>query len=96
MAKKSVAFFSDYQAYNEGIEQPDNPVDAEREYPLEKRCCITGEEVKSSFCRYPDSSQGTMMVMSRETMLEYSRDGLSLSDTFEQILLMRRKLEGRS
>ena len=67
-----------------------------REYPLETRCCITGEKVKQSFCRYPDPDQGTMMVMSRETMLKYSREGQSLSSTFDQIKRMRRKLESKA
>ena len=94
MSEEQVEFFSDYQEGNEDLDhQPETLVDSEREYPLETRCCITGDVVKTSFCRYPDPDQGTMMVMSRETMLKYSRKGFSLSDTFVQVLAMRRHHE---
>ncbi|MCZ6634502.1 MAG: hypothetical protein O7G87_13940 [bacterium] len=95
MAKKTLGFFAEYEENNEGLEQTDSLIDTEREYPLETRCCVTGEKVKHSFCRYPDPNQGTMMVMSRETMLQYSRKGQNLSSTFDQILQMRRKLESK-
>ena len=94
MSEEQVEFFSEYQEGNEDLEhQPETLVDSEREYPLETRCCITGGDVKHSFCRYPDPHEGTMMVMSREAMLKYSRKGYSLSDTFEQVLVMRRQHE---
>ena len=96
MAEKKLEFFAEYEKNNEGLEQTESLIDTEREYPLETRCCITGEKVKQSFCRYPDPDQGTMMVMSRETMLLYSREGKSLSSTFDQILRMRRKLESKA
>ena len=44
-------------------------LDGDFEFPLETHCCVSGEEVKHSFCRYPDPELGTMMVMSHETML---------------------------
>ena len=66
------------------------------ELELEENCCLTGDPVPASFCRFPDYRQGTMMVMSRETMLKYSREGQSLSSTFDQIKRMRRKLESKA
>jgi hypothetical protein len=69
--------------------------DTEREFPIEKRCCITGSAVKHSFCRYPDADRGTMMVLSKEVMLEYSQRGRSLSVEFERVLESRRKQEAR-
>ncbi len=69
--------------------------DTEREYPIEKRCCVTGEGVKHSFCRYPDADRGTMMVLSKEVMLVYSQRGRSLSEEFERVLESRRKQESR-
>lgn len=96
MAQKKLEFFAEYEKNNEGLDQTESLIETEREYPLETRCCITGEKVKQSFCRYPDPDQGTMMVMSRETMLKYSREGQSLSSTFDQIKRMRRKLESKA
>lgn len=69
--------------------------DTEREFPIEKRCCVTGEPVKHSFCRYPDADRGTMMVLSKPVMLEYSQRGRSLSNEFERVLELRRKQEAR-
>ncbi|MGA1199065.1 MAG: hypothetical protein ACO36I_21445 [Candidatus Latescibacterota bacterium] len=40
-----------------------------------------------------DPEEETMMVMSREAMLKYSRKGFSLSDTFAHVLEMRRSHE---
>jgi hypothetical protein len=68
-------------------------LDGDFEFPLETRCCITGEEVKHSFCRYPDPTLGTMMVMSHETMLRFSRPGESLSERFERVVKLRRAHE---
>ena len=95
MAEESKEFYS---GYRENIEESDSTgdfVDSEREYPLEPRCCITGEEVKHSFCRYPDPVVGTMMVMSRDSMLKFSRKGSSLADAFERVLTLRRNQEKR-
>ena len=69
--------------------------DTEREFPIEKRCCVTGGAVKHSFCRYPDADRGTMMVLSKEVMLEYSQRGRSLSVEFERVLEARRKQEAK-
>ena len=69
--------------------------DTEREFPIEKRCCVTGEAVKHSFCRYPDADRGTMMVLSKSVMLCYSQRGRSLSVEFERVLESRRKQEAR-
>ena len=93
MAKEEAEFFSDYQEGNDDMAPAETLTDTEREFPLESRCCITGEDVKHSYCRYPDPQQETMMVMSRQTMLKYSRKGMSLSDTFAHVLEMRRTHE---
>ena len=93
MAKEKMEFYSDYQDGIENTDSGESYLDSEREYPLEPRCCITGDAVKHSFCRYPDSEQGSMMVMSRESMFKYSRTGRSLSEAFEQVLSLRRQHE---
>ena len=59
-----------------------------RELEVEDTCCITGEEVKSSFCRFPDYRQGTMMVMSKKVMLEHLRKGTTI-ETFKEVLAKR-------
>jgi len=69
--------------------------DADRELLIESQCCITGKEVKHSFCRYPDRERGTVMVMSREMMLKFSRGGQSLIAEFEKVLEKRREAERR-
>ena len=89
-------FYSGYdQEKVEGVAES-SFADTEREYPIESRCCISGDEVKHSFCRYPDTARGTMMVMTRETMIRLSRNGGSLADKFESVISLRRKQEGRS
>ena len=93
MPKATVEFFSDYQEGNEDLTPAETLTDTEREFPLESKCCITGEVVKHSYCRYIDPEEETMMGMSRDAMLQYSRKGSSLSDTFATILEMRRKHE---
>lgn len=96
MADQEKDFYSDYESGpTDETETTGTLVDSERDYPIETRCCITGDEVKHSFCRYPDPVQGTMMVMSHETMLRYSRKGHSLSEEFERVLDLRRKQEKR-
>ena len=35
------------------------------ELEVEDTCCVTGESVKFSFCRFPDYTRGTLMVMSK-------------------------------
>jgi hypothetical protein len=69
--------------------------DADRELLIESQCCVTGKEVKHSFCRYPDNERGTVMVMSREAMLKFSRKGQNLITEFERILEKRREAEKR-
>jgi hypothetical protein len=96
MADESKEYDSDYESgATEGTETTGTLVDSERDYPIETRCCITGDEVKHSFCRYPDAVQGTMMVLSHEMMLHYSRKGQSLSVEFNRVLGLRRKQEKR-
>lgn len=97
MANEKKAFYADYEAdHPEDANPTGSFIDSDREYPVERRCCITGEVVKHSYCRYPDASQGTMMVMSRESMLKFSRKGNSLSEEFERVLDLRRKHENRT
>ena len=88
-----------YAEYDEDTDTADAEVsflDSEREYPIEARCCVTGEEVKHSFCRYPDLEIGTMMLMSHEAMLRFSRKGRSLSEEFERVISLRRGQEDRN
>lgn len=85
-----------YSGYIETVEKTEidrDIIDSEREYPLEPRCCITGDTVKHSFCRYPDPVMGTMMVMSHESMLRFSRKGNSLAEAFDHVLILRRTQE---
>ena len=93
MAAKISTIFTDYEEANKGLEQTSSKFDTEQEIPVEKYCCITGEPVKSNFCRYPDSEEGTMMVMSKEQMLLHSRNGGSVAKIFKQVLTLRRKRE---
>ena len=43
------------------------------ELEMEDTCCVTGEPVEFSFCRFPDYKNGTLMVMSKSEMLEHLR-----------------------
>jgi hypothetical protein len=58
------------------------------ELEVERTCCITGEEVKYGFCRFPDYVRGTMMVMSKKAMLEHLRAGDSVA-SFRKVLVAR-------
>jgi hypothetical protein len=58
------------------------------ELEIETVCCVTGEPVVSSFCRFPDYVRGTMMVMSKKAMLEYLRTGTSIRK-FKEVLVQR-------
>ena len=89
-------FYAEYDGDTDDAEVEVSFIDSDREYPIETRCCITGEEVKHSFCRYPDVEHGTMMVMSHEAMLRLSRKGKSLSEEFERVLSLRREQEKRN
>ena len=93
MSDQVKTIFTDYQEENKGLEQSGNQFDPEQEAPVERHCCLTGEDVKSSFCRYPDPKEGTMMVMSKPEMLARSRNRGSLAEVFEQVLGLRRKQE---
>lgn len=70
--------------------------DADRELLIETQCCITGKDVKHSFCRYPDRERGTVMVMCHEEMVRRSRNGQSLIAQFEKVLEKRREAEKRT
>lgn len=61
---------------------------SQRELDVEKKCCITGEKVGNSFCRFPDYGTGTMMVMSKKAMIEHLRAGTSLQK-FREVLVKR-------
>jgi len=94
MPKEKKEFDADYDAEPvEDVEVSGSFIDSDREFPVETRCCVTGDDVKHSFCRYPDNERGTMMVMSRETMLRFSRKGRSLTEEFECVLQLRRGQE---
>jgi hypothetical protein len=58
------------------------------ELEIEDTCCVTGEPVVYSFCRFPDYVRGTMMVMSRKVMLEHLRAGTSIQK-FKEVLVSR-------
>ena len=58
------------------------------ELTLEEACCITGEPVESSFSRFPDYKNGTLMIMSRSKMLEHLRKGDSIA-AFKGVLIKR-------
>ena len=72
---------------DEGTEFSFDP-GSQHELEVETTCCITGEEVKSSFARFPDYHTGTMMVMSKKAMLEHLRKGDSLAK-FKEVLVKR-------
>ena len=57
---------------------------SQRELEVEDTCCVTGEEVPASFCRFPDYRRGTMMVMSKSVAVERLRKGTTT--TFKQVL----------
>lgn len=61
---------------------------SQRELEVEDVCCVSGEEVSSSFCRFPDYRRGTMMVMSKRVTLEQLRKGTTLQ-TFKKVLVKR-------
>lgn len=61
---------------------------SQRELDVETKCCVTGEKVTNSFCRFPDYRNGTMMVMSKKAMIEHLRTGTSLQK-FREILVKR-------
>ena len=60
----------------------------QRELVAEDVCCITGEEVVSSFCRFPDWKMGTSLVMSKEVMIESLRNGTTI-EKFREVLTKR-------
>ena len=60
---------------------------SQRELEVEDTCCVTGEEVPASFCRFPDYRRGTMMVMSKSVAVERLRKGTTT--TFKQVLVKR-------
>ena len=95
MAAAEKDFFAEYDENTEHRAPAETFIDSDREYPVETRCCITGEEVKHGYCRYPDFSQGTMMIMSRDSMIRFSRMQKSLSVEFERVLSLRREQEKR-
>ncbi|MBI2502874.1 MAG: hypothetical protein HYW07_06535 [Candidatus Latescibacteria bacterium] len=61
---------------------------SQRELDVEHKCCVTGEKVGTSFCRFPDYTTGTMMVMSKKAMIEHLRAGTSLQK-FREVLAKR-------
>lgn len=61
---------------------------SQRELEVEDTCCVTGEEVPASFCRFPDYRRGTMMVMSKPVAIEQLRQGTT-TVTFKEVLVKR-------
>lgn len=60
----------------------------QRELDAEDVCCVTGDEVPSSFCRFPDWRKGTLLVMSKVTMIENLRNGTTI-EKFKEVLVKR-------
>ena len=58
------------------------------ELEMEDSCCVTGEPVEFSICRFPDYKNGTMMVMSKIVMLDHLRTGDSIAK-FKEVLVKR-------
>lgn len=58
------------------------------ELEVEDICCITGEAVEASFCRFPDYRRGTLMVMSKKVMIEHLRAGTTIQK-FKEVLVER-------
>ena len=54
----------------------------------EETCCVTGEPIESTFCRFPDYRRGTLMVMSKKAMLEHLRADTTI-DKFKEVLVER-------
>ncbi len=75
---------------NEEEESTDFSFDPGSQLELEPEdtCCVTGEAVKSSFCRFPDYRRGTLMVMSRNAMLAHLRAGTTVRQ-FKEVLVER-------
>jgi hypothetical protein len=60
----------------------------QRELDAEDVCCITGEELTASFCRFPDWKMGTLLVMSKAVMIESLRNGTTI-EKFKEVLAKR-------
>ena len=58
------------------------------ELGVEDTCCITGESIESSFCRFPDYRRGTLMVMSKKAILEHLRASTTIQK-FKEVLVER-------
>ena len=58
------------------------------ELEVEETCCVTGEPVSAGFCRFPDYKSQTLMVMSKQSMIEHLRNGTSI-EKFKEILVKR-------
>lgn len=54
----------------------------------EETCCVTGEPIESTFCRFPDYRRGTLMVMSKKAMLEHLRADTTI-EKFKEVLVER-------
>lgn len=54
----------------------------------ERTCCVTGEPVESTFCRFPDYRRGTLMAMSKKAMFEHLRAGTTIKK-FKEVLVER-------
>ena len=72
---------------DDSTEFPLNP-SLQIELEIEKTCCVTGEPIEYSFCRFPDYVNGTLMVMSKSAMLQHMQAGTSVAK-FKEILVER-------
>lgn len=82
--KKAKAEKDDDNSNNDFSFDPGTQIELE----LEETCCVTGEPAKDSFSRFPDYKSGTLMVMSRSTMLKHLRSGDSVAK-FKEVLVKR-------
>lgn len=87
MAEQRGRTGNERQGEDEGTDFSFDP-GSQVELEIEEACCLTGEPVASSFCRFPDYRQGTMMVMSQKAMVEHLRAGTTI-ETFKEVLVKR-------
>lgn len=87
MAEQRSRTGSESQREDEGTDFSFDP-GSQVELEIEETCCLTGEPVASSFCRFPDYRKGTMMVMSKKVIIEHLRAGTTI-ETFKAVLVKR-------
>lgn len=88
MAKRKAKALGDNSDNEEEATEYTFDPGVQQELDLEETCCITGEAIESSFCRFPDYQNSTMMVMSKAVAMKHLRAGDSL-DKFLEVLVER-------